>query len=79
MNKLIKQMIFHSIRLRIFPVLNDNFIYLLDDGNHAILIDAGDVKQVIDVLNNERLKLLQVLITHNHQDHTMGCLSLIHI
>jgi len=40
MNKLIKQMIFHSIRLRIFPVLNDNFIYLLDDGNHAVLIDA---------------------------------------
>ena len=73
MNKLIKQMTFHSIRLRVFSVLNDNFIYLLDDGNHAVLIDAGDVKQVIDVLNNERLKLLQVLITHDHKDHTMGC------
>ena len=72
MNKLIKQMTFHSIRLRIFPVLNDNFVYLLDDGNHVIN-RCRRQKQVIDVVNNERLKLLQVLITHDHKDHTMGC------
>ena len=37
-----EELLLGSIRLRMIPVLDDNFIYLLDDGEKAILIDAGD-------------------------------------
>lgn len=64
------------IRLRMIPVLDDNFIYLLDDGEKAILIDAGDAKPVLEIVRTESLTLLQTFITHDHADHTAGCRAL---
>ena len=57
-------------------MLDDNYIYLLDDGEKAILIDAGEATTVLQIVRSEALTLLQVFITHDHTDHTGGCRAL---
>ena len=76
MSRAVKELILGSIRLRIIQVLDDNFIYLLDDGKKAILIDAGEAETVLQIVQSESLSLLQVFITHDHKDHTEGCRAL---
>ncbi len=76
MSQAVEELIIGSIRLRMIPVLDDNFVYLLDDGENAILIDAGDTATVLQIVRSEALTLLQVFITHDHTDHTEGCLAL---
>ncbi len=65
-----------GFRLRAVPVLRDNFVYLLEREGKAILIDAGAAEPVLALVRGEGLRLLQVLITHDHADHTGGCLAL---
>ena len=76
MSRAVEELLLGSIRLRMIPVLDDNFIYLLDDGEKAILIDAGDAATVLQIVRSEALTLLQVFITHDHTDHTGGCRAL---
>lgn len=49
------------------------FSYLLCRDGKAVLIDCGEAAPVFKVLENENLQLTDVLITHNHNDHTGGC------
>lgn len=65
-----------GFRLRAVPVLQDNFVYLLEREGQAVLIDAGAAEPVVERVRAEGLHLLQVLITHDHADHTGGCLAL---
>lgn len=58
--------------LYIVPALKDNYIYLLTWEDHALAVDPGDGKRVLSVLEKERLKLTNILITHYHRDHTGG-------
>jgi hydroxyacylglutathione hydrolase len=62
-----------GFRLRAVPVLQDNFVYLLEREGQAVLIDAGAAEPVVELVRAEGLHLLQVLITHDHADHTAGC------
>jgi hydroxyacylglutathione hydrolase len=73
MRRAIEELLLGHIRLRMIPVLADNFIYLLDDGKKAVLIDASEAAPVVKMVRAESLVLLQVLITHDHADHTAGC------
>lgn len=52
------------------------FNYLLCRGGEAILVDAGEAKPLFQVLEEEGLQLLEILITHNHPDHSGGCRAL---
>ena len=54
------------------PVRQDNFVYLLCHGNDAILVDAGAVDPIVACLREKQLFLRDVLLTHQHQDHTAG-------
>ena len=72
MSRAVAEQLIGRIRLRMIPVLADNFIYLLDDGEQAVLIDAGEAAPVLEIVRAESLALLQVLITHDHADHTGG-------
>lgn len=56
------------------PAFSDNYIWTLVDSNHqnAILVDPGDAKPALSYLNQKKLKLLAILITHHHWDHTNG-------
>lgn len=64
-------------RVIVLKVLEDNFVYFVCLGNKAILIDAGEAKPILEFVNERKIELLQILITHNHSDHINGCQHLL--
>ncbi|OGU20510.1 MAG: hydroxyacylglutathione hydrolase [Hydrogenophilales bacterium RIFOXYD1_FULL_62_11] len=58
------------------PAFDDNYIWVLHDGRHAVAVDPGDPAPLIAFLDAHQLKLTAVLITHHHRDHTGGNLVL---
>tara|TARA_B100000780_G_scaffold161368_1_gene112760 strand:+ start:81 stop:806 length:726 start_codon:yes stop_codon:yes gene_type:complete len=56
---------------------SDNYIWLIERGNDAILIDPGDHKPAVKVLQEKKLNLKAILVTHKHFDHIGGISSLI--
>lgn len=64
-------------RIRPISAFNDNYIWLIDDGQHACVVDPGDAKPVMDLLEAEGLKLTHILLTHHHHDHVGGVEQLV--
>ena len=64
--------------MNITPVkaLNDNYIWMIQDGNHAACVDPSDATPVLIFLVRNRLMLAQTWITHLHHDHIGGVQSL---
>lgn len=64
--------------MNITPVkaLNDNYIWMIQDGNHAACVDPSDATPVLVFLVRNRLMLAQTWITHLHYDHIGGVQSL---
>jgi ribonuclease BN (tRNA processing enzyme) len=54
------------------PAFADNYIWMLQDGASAIVVDPGDAKPVFDALARNKLKLAAILVTHHHADHVGG-------
>lgn len=54
------------------PAFEDNYIWVLHDGRHAVAVDPGDPAPLIAFLDTHQLTLTAVLITHHHRDHTGG-------
>jgi hydroxyacylglutathione hydrolase len=54
------------------PVPPDNYIWLLGDAEHVVIVDATAAAPVIEFLEKRRLKPLAVLSTHHHADHVSG-------
>jgi hydroxyacylglutathione hydrolase len=59
------------------PAFKDNYIWLLRNGAAAVVVDPGDARPVLDVLEREGLSLTAILITHHHTDHQGGIASLL--
>jgi len=59
------------------PAFTDNYIWLLHNGTHAVVVDPGDATPVIKVLTDQSLTLNAILITHHHSDHIDGVSELI--
>ncbi|HEY0180183.1 MAG TPA: hydroxyacylglutathione hydrolase [Dokdonella sp.] len=64
------------MRLAALPALADNYIWLLSDATHAIVVDPGDAAPVRAALERERLDLATILLTHHHPDHIGGAAEL---
>jgi hydroxyacylglutathione hydrolase len=64
------------MKLIALPALKDNYIWMLHDGQHAIVVDPGDGAPVLHALESKQLKLVGILVTHHHPDHTAGIPSL---
>ena len=54
------------------PAFADNYLWLLHDGQHALVVDPGDAAPVQRVLQQNNLRLSTILVTHHHGDHTGG-------
>ncbi len=65
---------FEIVPLRAF---SDNYIWTIRDTHHAIVVDPGDARPVIDYLQAEKLELSAIVITHHHADHIGGVKELL--
>ena len=58
------------------PAFADNYIWMLQDGSNAIVVDPGDAQPVFDALTRDKLQLAAILVTHHHHAHTGGVAAL---
>lgn len=56
---------------------NDNYIWLIQDAERAIVVDPGDADPVLQYLAQEQLDLHAILVTHHHRDHIGGVSALL--
>ena len=64
--------------MRIFhiPAYTDNYIWVMQSGSDISVIDPGDASPVIELINTNKLNLVDILLTHHHFDHVGGTLEL---
>lgn len=54
------------------PAFADNYIWMVHDGQRALVVDPGDAQPVLDALRHDGVQLEAILVTHHHLDHTGG-------
>ncbi len=62
----------HPWLVAAIPVRQDNFVYVIAKEADAIVIDAGEAAPVLAYLQAKKLVLRDILLTHQHRDHTAG-------
>ncbi|MFO8070219.1 MAG: hydroxyacylglutathione hydrolase [Alkalibacterium sp.] len=60
--------------MHIHPIksLSDNYIWIIEEGTEAVVVDPGEAEGVIAYLEEQQLHLAAILLTHNHDDHIGG-------
>jgi hydroxyacylglutathione hydrolase len=64
------------MKLIALPAFTDNYIWMLHDGRHAIVVDPGESAPVEHALDAHGLALAGILVTHHHGDHVGGIQAL---
>lgn len=64
------------MQLTPLPAFNDNYIWMMQVGQRAWVVDPGDSEPVMAALALQGLVLEGILITHHHGDHTGGVTAL---
>ena len=64
------------LKIIAIPAFDDNYLWLLHDGQQALVVDPGDAAPVLRTLAEHQLKLTTILVTHHHQDHIGGVAEL---
>ena len=54
----------------------DNYIWLVSTNEGSIVVDPGESKEILKLIDTNKIDLKGVLITHHHYDHTNGLLDL---
>ncbi len=60
------------MKLTALPAFSDNYIWMIDDGHRAIVVDPGEPGPVFAALDDRGLELAAILVTHHHADHVGG-------
>ncbi len=60
------------MKLVALPAFTDNYIWMIHDGQQALVVDPGDATPVIAYLQSHGLALTAILVTHQHMDHVGG-------
>ena len=58
--------------VKIIPVLDDNYAYIIQSGGVTAVIDPGESLPIIQYLKDNDLNLDWVINTHKHWDHVNG-------
>ncbi len=66
-----------EIRISPIAAFHDNYIWLLESGSQAVVVDPGDAEPVLRILDQGRRKLEAILLTHHHPDHVGGVADLV--
>ena len=64
-------------KIVLVSAFTDNYIWVIHDQYHAVVVDPGEAKPVLDFLEQKKLKLAAILNTHHHIDHVGGNLELL--
>ena len=54
------------------PAFQSNYLWSIEDGTSAVIVDPGEAYPVISHMENSELDLKYILITHHHPDHVGG-------
>lgn len=65
-----------AITVEPIPALDDNYLWLLVRGPDAAVVDPGDADPVLQRLQQRKLPLRAILVTHHHGDHVGGVAAL---
>lgn len=60
--------------MNIHPIkaFSDNYIWTIEEGAEAVVVDPGEAEGVMDYLKEQQLNLTAILLTHKHEDHIGG-------
>ena len=58
------------------PAFADNYIWMLQGAQRAVVVDPGDAQPVLAALRSTGLPLEAILVTHHHGDHVGGVAAL---
>jgi len=59
------------------PAFSDNYLWLVCQDNHAVVVDPGQAEPILSILQQHNLTLDAILLTHHHHDHVGGVLELL--
>jgi hydroxyacylglutathione hydrolase len=60
------------LHLEPIPAFEDNYIWVVHDGRHALIVDPGEAEPILAWLGERRIRPAAILVTHHHGDHTGG-------
>jgi hydroxyacylglutathione hydrolase len=58
--------------VELIPIFDDNYVFMIVEENEAVLVDPGDARAALALIEQKNLSLKAVLVTHHHPDHIGG-------
>lgn len=72
MINILKESALTGLQLRAVRAFKDNYIWIVHNDTHALIVDPGQAAPILHYLQEHTLDLYAILITHHHADHVGG-------